>query len=280
MTVVEPVPVGFAAADVAVTEDGAVWFVDPEGSLVGRREPGGSIATLDLGAGGRPVSVAPATSTEVWIACGGGRLLLVGAGPRILTEVAVPTSGERPAEIVALPDGTTWLAERSGDVLARVDVLGRVDEFPLDAGAGVVGLAASGDSIWFAQQNPSAVGRIRGGDAVAHLIPLPAKPAPAGLAVDDAGVAWAAMPAADAVARLDRSGGSILVALPDGSLPSASAALPGGGVVVALAGASAVARLLSDGTATVIDLPPGTPSVAAVAVSPNGVAWVAFGSGH
>lgn len=280
---VELIPVGEPGEGpygIAVTDDGAVWFTLVHGAAVGRRDPDGSLTRLDLGAGAQPSVVAAASGSDVWVTdTTGGRLLLLGRGPRILAEVAVPTPGAQPFGVAAVYDGTTWFTELAADALGRIGVLGRVDEFPIgreDVMPSVI--AASGDSLWFTMNAIDALGHVRGGDAAVAVTELPAGTAPVGITVAEDGAVWAALIGADALARVGRDGTLTIHPLGSGAKPHAVAPDARGGVWASLWGADALAHVTASGEVARVPLPPAS-EPHGIAVAPDGTVWSALESG-
>lgn len=280
---VELIPVGEPGEGpygIAVTDDGAVWFTLVHGAAVGRRDPDGTLTRLDLGVGAQPSVVAAANGSDVWVTdTTGGRLLLLGPGPRLLAEVAVPTPGAQPFGVAAVYDGTTWFTELAGDTLGRIGVLGRVDEFPVgreDVMPSMI--AASGDSLWFTMNAIDALGHVRGGDAAVAVTELPAGSAPVGITVAEDGAVWAALIGADALARVGRDGTLALHPLGDGAKPHAVAPDATGGVWASLWGADALAHVTAAGEVARVPLPPAS-EPHGIALAPDGTVWSALESG-
>lgn len=270
---------------VAVTRDGGVWFTLVHGGRVGRLAPDGSVAYLALGADAQPSLLAAATESTVWVTDStGNRLVHVGvrdAQLALLGEVAVPTPDAQPFGVIALDDGTAWFTELGADALGRIDILGRVDEFPLGRdGAFVSMIATSGDSIWFTLNAAGLVGHVRGGDAAIAFTELPGDPSgPVGIAVAADGAVWVALILGDALARIRRDGTVTEVPLPAGAKPHAVAADSDGGVWATLWGTDQLAQVTADGRVTLHDLPTTGSEPHGLAVAADGSVWVALESG-
>jgi virginiamycin B lyase len=277
---------------VAVTRDGAVWFTLVHGGRVGRRSPDGELAYLSLGEGSQPSLLAAATESTVWVTdTTGNRLLHLTpdgadgadgvAGLAVLGAITVPTPDAQPFGVVALDDGTAWFTELGADALGRIDILGRVEEFPVGReGSDVSMIAASGDSLWFTLNAANAVGHVRGGDAAIAFTELPRIPSgPVGLAVAENGAVWVAEILADALGRIARDGTLTEFPLEPGAKPHAVAADPRGGVWVTLWGANQVAHVNDDGEVTAHDLPEPESEPHGLAVAEDGTVWVALESG-
>jgi virginiamycin B lyase len=271
---------------VAVTRDGAVWFTLVHGGRVGRRDVDGSVAYASLGEGSQPSQVAAATESSVWVTdTTGNRLLHLGpsSGGAIveLGSVSVPTADAQPFGVVSLDDGTAWFTELGADALGRVDILGRVDEFPVGREDSYVSMiAASGDSLWFTLNAANAIGHVRGGDSAIAFTELPHIPSgPVGIAVAENGAVWVAEILADAVARISRRGELTEFPLEHGAKPNAVAPDPDAGVWVTLWGANQVAHFADDGTFSAHDLPTADSEPHGIAVAADGTVWVALETG-
>jgi virginiamycin B lyase len=271
---------------VAVTRDGAVWFTLVHGGRVGRRSSDGELAYLSLGEGSQPSLLTAATESTVWVTdTTGNRLLHLtpdgAAGIAVLGTITVPTPDAQPFGVVALDDGTAWFTELGADALGRIDILGRVEEFPVGReGSDVSMIAASGDSLWFTLNAANAVGQVRGGDAAIAFTELARIPSgPVGIAVADNGAVWVAEILADALVRIARDGTLTEFPLPEGSKPHAVAADPAGGVWVTLWGTGQVIRVAHDGTVSSHDLLDPESEPHGLAVAGDGTVWVALESG-
>lgn len=269
---------------VAVTRDGGVWFTLVHGGRVGRLSPDGTVAYLSLGDGSQPSLLAAATESTVWVTDStGNRLVHLGGRDAVIDligEVAVPTPDAQPFGVVALDDGTAWFTELGADALGRIDILGRVEEFPVGrAGSFVSMIATTGDSIWFTLNAAGLVGHVRGGDAAIAFTELPGDPSgPVGIAVAADGAVWVAQILGDALARIHR-GALTEVKLAPGSKPHAVAADDDGGAWATLWGSNQLAHVTAAGDLSLHDLPTPDSEPHGLAVAPDGTVWVALESG-
>ncbi|MFC6354530.1 Vgb family protein [Luethyella okanaganae] len=276
---------------VAVTGDAAVWFTLVNDGAVCRRDPNGTVTTARIESGpSRPSLLVAATEDSVWATdTTGNRILRVGttgSGAEVLTTIAVPTENAGPFGITSLSDGTAWFTEMTADAVGRIDILGRVTEFPLGTSGGTASMiAASGEGLWFTLTQENAIGHIRGGDAAVRLMPLPTPAAgPAGIAVADDGTVWFTEPLAGQLGRVGRDGAITEFALPDrASKPHAITADPAGGCWFTLWGSNQVGRIVAgtDGETSIelVDLPTPDSEPRGLAVAPDGTVWVALGMG-
>jgi len=272
---------GDGLVGVAATGDGAIWFGFGDSGRVGRRSVDGTVDLVDLGEGAQPVGVSPATEDTVWVVdSAGNRLVHLGPGLRVVGETAVPSADALPLAAVTLPDGTTWFTEQFGEALGRIDILGRVEEFPVGAEGGPSGITASGDSIWFSLQgHRPALGHVRGGDAAIELVELPLGSGPLGVTVADDGSVWTALHAVDALARVDRDRSVTVVPLDEGAGPYAVVADERGGVWASLWGADALVRVTAAGAVERVQLAAGS-GPRGLGVAADGAVWAALASGE
>ncbi|WP_345763564.1 Vgb family protein [Diaminobutyricibacter sp. McL0608] len=278
---------------ITVTDDGAVWFTLVHAGRVGRRDANGTLAFVDLGDTAQPSLVSRATEESVWVTdTTGNRVVHVGRAPveaddagdaiHILNEVAVPTMEASPFGITTLYDGTVWFTELAADALGRIDIMGRVTEFPVgraDAMASMI--AGSGDSVWFTLNQGNAVGHVRGGDAAIQYFELPRPVSgPVGIAVAEDGAVWFAEVLGGALGRISRNGVLSEIALPDpDSKPHAITASPTGGCWFTLWGSNQVGFVTDQGDLTLHDLPTPASEPHGIAVAPDGHVWVALERG-
>ncbi|GAA2233798.1 virginiamycin B lyase [Herbiconiux moechotypicola] len=275
---------------VAITRDGAVWCTLVHAGAVLRVAPGvGSegvtrIPIAASAAGAQVSQVTPAADDSVWVSdTAGDALVLVGASG-VLRRVEVPTRGAQPFGVAAQADGTAWFTELGRDALGRIDLFGRVTEFPAGTDEGFVSMiASSGESLWFTANQANAIGYVRGGDSAVRLFEVPTPHAgPVGITVGHDGAAWFAEMQAGAIGRVDRSGVFAEFALPwSSSKPHAVAAAPDGSCLWAtLWGSNELARVGYDGVVALVDLAPsGHEEPHGLAVAPDGTVWVAMESG-
>jgi virginiamycin B lyase len=294
---------------VAVTSDGAVWCTLIHAGVVVRLEPSAvpagdplSVTRIPLGDGSQPAQLAVADETSVWVTdTTGNRVVLLGpvapADPAPLPRgarpappaafgirlaVEVPTAGAQPFGITTSYDGTVWFTEMGRDSLGRIDILGRVTEFPAGTDGGFVSMiASSGESLWFTVNQANAIGYIRGGDSAVQLFDVPTPHSgPVGITVGDDGAAWFAEIVAGKIGRVDRDGRFTEHPLPwSESKPHAICPDPAGGCWFTLWGSNQLGHIDPDGALELIDLSDTQSEPHGLAVAPDGTVWVAMESG-
>lgn len=118
---------------IALGADGALWFIELNGTIDGRIVNGNRA----------------------------GRITVV----RQITEFAIPSATGSPTNVAAGPDGNVWYTK--GAALGRVSPAGDITEFPLAPNARAVGLTAGSDRqpparisnrLWYADGNGNKIG--------------------------------------------------------------------------------------------------------------------------
>lgn len=135
-------PDGGAPDDIALGEDGALWFTLPGTGRLGRAVP---------------TSQAPTPT---------------------ITEVAIPTPGSAPTRLTTGPDGRIWFSAPGTRTIGRIGGNGLVVEMPLPAGVGTPGDVASAPdgALWFVEIDGArnALGRINdAGQVTRYELPDP-----------------------------------------------------------------------------------------------------------
>jgi virginiamycin B lyase len=270
---------------VAITDDGAVWCSLVRGGALIRLAPDGTPSSIALGGDPdlqQPSLLARGGDDTVWVTDTlGGRVLLVG-DDGVRMSIDVPTADAQPFGVASQDDGTVWFTELGADTLGRVDILGRLTEFPSGTSGGFVSMiATSGESVWFTANAAGAIGFVRGGDSAVQIFAVPTIDAgPVGITVGDDGAAWFTEILAGQIGRVDRSGAFTEFALPDrDAKPHAIAADPAGGYWFTLWATDQLGHIDPDGAFAFIDLPSGHSEPHGLAVAADGTVWVALESG-
>jgi virginiamycin B lyase len=103
-----------APADVAVGDDGCLWFADPARHLIGRRARNGAVTEfVPPGPSARPMRVAADTTGGCWFTvAGAGQIGHVDSAGQV-TMIPVPREHGAPAALAVAESGL-WLAVESG----------------------------------------------------------------------------------------------------------------------------------------------------------------------
>lgn len=268
---------------VAVTDDSAVWATLAQGDAVVRRAADGSLTTIPLGEGGRPLLLAATDQDTVWVTeAVGNRLVQVGP-EGVRAAVPVPTPEAHPFGIATTGTGELWFTEMASDLIGHVDAHGRVREFPTGAAGGMPSMiACADDAVWFTLNQAHAVGCLRVDHEQVEILPLPTQGAgPVGITAAPDGAGWFVQIGAGLIGRVDAAGTLVEHALPDRqSKPHAIAADPAGGCWFTLWGSNQVGHIGDDGAITLADLPTPDSQPHGLAVAPDGTVWVALEPGR
>ena len=159
------VPAGSRPHDVAVAEDGIVWYTAQGSGELGRLDPTtGDVEEIPLGAGSRPHGVIIGPDGAPW-ATDGGLNAIVRVEPSSLHVRVFPLpAGRADANLntaVFDGNGTLWFTGQAG-VYGRLSPRdGRVEVFDAPRGRGPYGITATpGGDVYYASLAGSHVGRI------------------------------------------------------------------------------------------------------------------------
>lgn len=135
-----PLATGSAPDDIALGDDGALWFTETGTGKIGRAATTGQAPTI--------------------------------------TEVTIPTAGSAPSRLTTGPDGRIWFSEPGAHAIGRIGGNGLVVEMPLPAGVGTPGDVASAPdgALWFVETDGArnALGRINdAGQVTRYELPDP-----------------------------------------------------------------------------------------------------------
>jgi DNA-binding SARP family transcriptional activator/streptogramin lyase len=135
-----------------VVDDGAVWVSNAGDATVQRFHPSsfesGPVQTITVG---RTPSGLAVRDGSVWVAStGDDAVTRIDAGTRSSVTIEV---GDAPTAVSAVP-GATWVANTAAGSVSQIDPATNdvVDE--IDVGGATAGLAAAGDTVWVAVQEP------------------------------------------------------------------------------------------------------------------------------
>lgn len=135
-------------------------------------------------------------------------VLIAGPVQVSFREWQVPTTGSRPHDPLATPDGAIWYTGQMANLLGRVDTAtGTIKEYPLKTPtSGPHGLVDDKrGNIWFTANFAGYIGELdpRTGAVKEYDIPDPAAHDPHTLLLDREGVVWFTLQNANMIGRLD-----------------------------------------------------------------------------
>jgi virginiamycin B lyase len=208
-----PVPAGSRPHDVAVAEEGTVWYTAQGSGELGRLDPEtGEVIEIPLGDGSRPHGVIVGPDGAPWIT-DGGLNAIVRVDPATSEVRSFPLPPDAPDAnlntAVFDAEGTLWFTGQSG-VYGRVNAdNGDVEVFEAPRGPGPYGITATpGGDVYYASLAGSHVGQIdtATGDA-AVLEPPTADQGTRRVWSDSTGRIWSSQWNAGQVAVYDPSSG-------------------------------------------------------------------------
>lgn len=148
--------------------DGNLWFVESEGSNVGKMTPEGKVTEYNVGFNGfsNSFGIAAGSDGRIWFADPGNSTPRIGAintDGTGLTYYSTGLTGEADS-IVAGPDGNLYFGEFGG-AIGKITTAGEITEFPLPMSEGsfpVLSLTVGPNgNIWFSNNSHSQVGELK-----------------------------------------------------------------------------------------------------------------------
>ena len=206
------VPAGSHPHDVAVTEDGLVWYTGQRSADMGLLDPAtGEIQRVPLGPGSSPHGVIVGPDGAAWITdMGLNAIVRVDGESFEVTTYPLDQPDVGPHTGAFAPDGTLWFTASAG-YIGRMDIeSGVIDLFDAPRGNGPYGITATPDGeIYFASLGQSYVGHV---DPVSGEITVLEPPTPGQGArrvwSDSEGRIWVSEWNAGQLARYDPADGS------------------------------------------------------------------------
>jgi len=171
------VPAGSHPHDVAVAEDGTVWYTAQGSGELGRLTPEtGDVEEIALGEGSRPHGVTLGPGGDVWITDGGlNAIVHVNASMSEVQTFPLPTGVDANLNTAVLDgDGTVWFTGQSG-IYGRLGTdRDEVELFDAPRGQGPYGIAATPDGeVYFASLAGSYLAHVDAGTGEATVIEPP-----------------------------------------------------------------------------------------------------------
>lgn len=171
------VPAGSHPHDVAVADDGTVWYTGQGSGELGRLDPpSGQVEEIPLGAGSRPHGVILGPDGAPWITDGGlNAIVRVDPSTSEVQVFPLPTDENANLNTAAFDDdGTLWFTGQAG-VYGRLPAGGdEVEVFDAPQGQGPYGITATPDGeVYYASLAGSYLGRIDTATGEATVIEPP-----------------------------------------------------------------------------------------------------------
>jgi virginiamycin B lyase len=171
------VPAGSHPHDVAVAEDGTVWYTAQGSGELGRLAPGsGEVEEIALGDGSRPHGVIVGPDGAPWITDGGlNAIVRVDPSMSEVQTFPLPTDVDANLNTAVFDgDGTVWFTGQSG-IYGRLDTdSGEVEVFDAPRGQGPYGIAATPDGeVYFASLAGSYLAHVDAATGEATVIEPP-----------------------------------------------------------------------------------------------------------
>jgi virginiamycin B lyase len=171
------VPTGSHPHDVAVTEDGTVWYTAQGSGELGRLTPAsGEVDEIVLGGGSRPHGVILGPDGAPWITDGGlNAIVRVDPASSEVQTFPLPTDDDANLNTAVFDgDGTLWFTGQAG-IYGRLDTdRGEVEVFDAPRGQGPYGIATTPDgAVYFASLAGSYLGSIDAATGEATVIEPP-----------------------------------------------------------------------------------------------------------
>jgi streptogramin lyase len=197
----------------ALGADGNVWFVEKQGSKIGRITPAGSITEwATLTANAVPMSICPGPDGNVWFSedVGNlGRILPNGT----ITEFPVLTPSGVPRGVRPGPNGDLWFVESSTGNLGRMAPSGVAQEFPANLSQPGSIVAGPDGNMWVTAGNSIYVANLSGTVLAVYPIPTP-NSSPSVISAGPDGNLWFVERTGNKIGRITTSGTIAEFALP------------------------------------------------------------------
>jgi len=150
--------------DVAVDDNGIVWFTEFHAGAIGRLDPAtGIITEMPVPNNGGPQHIAIATDGSVWFTERfNHRIGRLDPSNNQVTQFPTLTPSAGPADIAAAPDGSLWFTQFFGGNVARISADSVITEGKSvrDSEPFGVTIGPDGRSVWYAMEAANKIARL------------------------------------------------------------------------------------------------------------------------
>jgi streptogramin lyase len=262
---------------IAAGPDGNLWFVEAEGSQIGRITPTGAIVEFPLPSTFYPglVDITAGPDGNLWFPDGSsydgaiGRLTTSG----LFTSFPIPTPNAHPEGIAVGPDGNLWFTERDKNQIGRITTAGVVTEFEIPTANGEArGIAAGPDgNLWFTEYDANKIGRITTAGVITEFAIPTADSSPWKIAAGPDGNLWFTETGSDTIGQITTAGVVTEFAM-YAYTPLYIVAGPDGNLWFTVCCSYRIGRITTDGVVTLFDTPMGA-QTRGIAAGPDGNIW-------
>lgn len=160
---VYPVAAGEVPFDITSGPDGALWFTDIVGPVIGRITTSGVLSYRSLpDAASVTAGITAGPDGKLWFAENRGNAIGSMTTGGTVTEYPIPTASSRPFGIAAGADGALWFTENATGKIGRITTAGKFEEFSLPSSTSKPTYIAAGSdaAMWFGEYATRKLARI------------------------------------------------------------------------------------------------------------------------
>lgn len=128
-------PINTAPHGIALDADGvSIWFTGKRTSTIGKIDAEGNVSHYQLNTlAALPIFLSAGPDGGIWgTELLGSNILHLAPGSSTVAEYKIPTANSRPIAVIPDPQGQfMWFTEEAGQKIGRVDMNGKITEFPV-----------------------------------------------------------------------------------------------------------------------------------------------------
>jgi virginiamycin B lyase len=228
-----------------------------------------------LGGGDIPAAVAVAPDGSVWFTIDNSNAIGV-LRDRSVQRISKGRDNLEPLGLAVAPDGQVWFTDALADSIGHLAPDGSIELIPLPTGVTQFGrLAVAPDgAVWFTDSWTNSVVRLKDG-AFTPYEARSANAGPFGVAVDDNGVAWAALQNANKLVRIGSDGQLAEFEIPTRAAGPTDVALDASGAVWFVELRAGKIGRFADDRFTEYSIGSGSAGLTSLAVARDGTVWFA-----